>query len=401
MAKITRDPRRPGKLLITGSDAFGRRHRPSFPDTPEGRREAQRELAIIETQSKRPCMVDPEITVSKYILHCDAVWTAEARSGLRAPGTPHAYNTLLVMHVEPLLGRFKVRAIHRQMVEKLLLEKGKVYSHAHVGNILAVISALLTQAQNDGIVLVNPLFRMGKKVKGLWTAERETRAMEREERDRFLDDARVHEPRFFPAFSTLVFAGLRMGELRGLQRDDIRRSEIRVERQVYARVNRIHPGKMVGPPKGSRPGKVKRRVVDLAEQLVPILHSLVTRGGESRWLFFDSEPDLETAQSFTNALGHAMERILERIGLADRRFTPHSLRHTCACLIITQSKVQTGDLLLFLAQMLGHDTTGETEKTYAHWLKQRNRAAVTAGAERAEEDTADMPLSATILPFKK
>ena len=81
MAKITRDPRRPGKLLITGSDVFGKRHRPSFPDTPEGRREAQRELAIIETQSKRPCMVDPEITVSKYILHCDAIWTAEARNG--------------------------------------------------------------------------------------------------------------------------------------------------------------------------------------------------------------------------------------------------------------------------------------------------------------------------------
>lgn len=416
MAKIIKDPRRKGMLLLTYYDVFGKRHRPSFPDTPEGRRAADLEKAIVESQAKRTSAVPHDITVSKYIPVCDAVWTAEARKGIRAPGTPLRYNTILVLHVEPYLGRFKVRAVSRQMVEQLLTDKGQDYSHAHVGNILAATSALLTQAQDHGIISINPLFRMGKAVRGhdrpMWRRQVKTRAMEREERDRFLDAALLYEPKWYPAFATLVYAGLRMGELRGLQRDDIRRIEIRVERQIRDKENPIHPGRLVAPPKGSKPGRVKSRSVDLADQLVPILHRLVTRPGPSRWLFFETtgEPTLKDVEHFTDCLGRAMKRVLEKAGLwkagaqagepEPEQFTPHDLRHTFACAVITQDKVQTGDLLLYLSQQLGHDTTAETEKTYAHWLKQRNRAAVTAAGERAEEHVADVPLSSVILPFK-
>lgn len=411
MATLTDDPRRPDRKILDYLDIFGKRHRRSFPKTPEGLRRAAMELAIVKAQTRRETAIDADITMYELAKHFIAIKTAQAREGRCAAGTVRMYETTLSLHVcnpdagkhDADLGRYKVRAVSRQMVEKLLAVKGKLYSHAHVGNMLAATSALLTCAQDEGIIDVNPLFRMGKAVKGTdWTREVNTQAMEREQRDLFLDTALVHEPRWFAALATLTYAGLRMGEARGLQRHDIRRVEIRVERQVYAVENKIHPGVMIGPPKGSTPGKIKRRSVDMADQLVPILHPLVTRPGDSPWLFFDEEPTVVLARAFTWGLGAAMQRVLEAAGPEmPKHFTPHDLRHTFACMVITQDKVRTGDLLLYLSQQLGHDKTAVTETTYARWLQQRNRAAATAGASRAETSAADQPLSSVILPFRK
>lgn len=406
MATLTDDPRRPDRKILDYRDPFGRRHRLSFPKTPEGIRKANMELAIINAQSPRECAVSPDILMYDYIERYIAMLTAGARRNPPeyAPATVMSYSRHLTMNVGPVLGRFPVQAIDRQKVASFLDDLGKRMSHTNVGNVFFALSAMLTHAMDEGLLVVNPLFRMGKgkNQKVIFKKTTNIRAMEREERDRFLDAVLVGDPRFYPPLATLCYAGLRIGELRGLQRDDVRTTVLRVERQVIDHVDEI-TGKMVRPPKGSKHGAVKRREVDLALQLAPILRPLVERPGRSPWLFFDCEgdPTVRESRIFTNALDRAMSRALEA-GKVPRHFTPHSLRHTFACMIITQKTVRPGDLLQYLMDQLGDDSIDIVSGTYAHWIKQRDRAIVSAGAERAISPAPpDLPLTGNVLPFKK
>ena len=146
-----------------------------------------------------------------------------------------------------------------------------------------------------------------------------------------------------------------------------------------------------------------RRTIDLADTLGAILRPLVQRQGRSPWLWFDceGEPTLREVRAWTDQLREAMDRVLEKAELP-AHFTPHHLRHTFACLIITQQEVRTGDLLLYLKDQLGHEDVQMTARVYARWLKQRSRAAVNAGAARAQSTTPPAePPTGTVLPFRK
>jgi integrase len=393
--------------MLDYRDSFGRRHRPVFPKTPEGIRQANQELAIVMAQSRRDCAVEPDITLSEYIKRYIAWITAGARKIPPdfAPNTVKAYSSNLRLHVQThRLAKYPVQAIDRQRASDFLDELGHRMSHTHVGNVYFALSAMLTRAMDEGLLTVNPLFRMGKgaKEKSIFTKVINTQAMEREERDRFLDTALLIAPRFHIALCTLAYAGLRIGELRGLQRSDVRSSVLRVERQVVDRLDTI-TGKMVRGPKGSKKGMVKRRDVDLATQLAPILRPLVVRPGRSPWLFFDAEgdPTLFETSKFTRDLNRAMERILEAAHLPSH-FTLHDLRHTFATMIITQKAVRPGDLLQYLMDQLGDDSIDVVSGTYAHWIKQSDRAIVSAGAERAISPAPpDLPLTGNVVPFKK
>ncbi len=407
MARITDDPRRPDRIIVDHYDAFGRRKRPSFPKTPEGIRAANLELAIIRAQGRADCAVSPDITLADYAERWLADMTRQVRGGLRSHNTVENYERMLRLHVLPTCGWMKVQSLTRQKVQTLLDDRAErsTCSRGHLGQIYSAISSMLSSAVDDGILASNPLFRMGGKksrrndeshhVKRL-----DIKAMEREERDAFLDAALAFEPAFYPPLATLAYAGLRLGELRGLRREDVRLFAdppgLRVERQVYDKRNSV-TGKQVGPPKS----EAGRRTVDLPDVLGAILRPVIGRPGNSPWLWFESagEPTLEEAKRWTLDLRAAMARVLEKAGLPGR-FTPHHLRHTFACLIITQQEVRTGDLLLYLAQQLGHDSITITARIYAHWLKQRSRAIANAGAARAAAPSPEPP-AGTVLPFRK
>ena len=419
MARITEDPRRPGVVIVDHRDPFGRRKKPSFPKTPEGIRRANLELAIIQSQGRAECAVAPDIVMTDYVERVLALMTRQVIDGVRSHGTVDNYERLLRLHVLPTCGWMKVQAITRQKVQTLLDDRkmrGEC-SRGHLGQIYSAVSTVLSWAVDDGILFANPLFRPGGKksrrdkdshhIKTL-----ETKAMEREERDLFLDTALIHEPRWYPPLATLVFAGLRIGELRGLQKADVRLygdpPGIRIKRQVLDKRDKI-TGRVVAKPKTD----AADRTVDLASRLSVILRPLVQRQGRSPWLWFDcdGDPTLTESRAWTQKLRDAMDRVQEGAGLMHPgrdprvmvpRFTPHHLRHTFACLIITQQAVRPGDLLLYLKDQLGHEDVQMTARVYARWLKQRSQATVDAGADRGRTGAPPAePPTGTVLPFRK
>jgi integrase len=62
-----------------------------------------------------------------------------------------------------------------------------------------------------------------------------------------------------------------------------------------------------------------------------------------------------------------------RAGLSPKDITPHTLRHTCATLLLQQGTHPT-----LVQHLLGHATVGMTLDRYSHWVPSMGAATATA-----------------------
>ena len=138
----------------------------------------------------------------------------------------------------PRWARLKLRLIHRAPIKAFLAEKrGQGHSKNSVRLMKAPLSALLSEAVDDGIIPVNPALQLGRRLGNradkLTQSERvqRIRPMTWEQRQVFLDEAAA-ERRHFALFATLIYASLRPGEGFALRPGDLdfRQHLIRVER---------------------------------------------------------------------------------------------------------------------------------------------------------------------------
>lgn len=123
----------------------------------------------------------------------------------------------------------KVRALHRGLSKNLLARRrAHGLSKNTVRLIRGVLSVLLGDAVDDGIIGTNPALQMSrrrrKRADSLSQVERlkKVRPMSGKQVSVFLQATQRPEyRRFYPLFLTLARAGLRPGEAFGLQWDDV------------------------------------------------------------------------------------------------------------------------------------------------------------------------------------
>ena len=174
------------------------------------------------------------------------------------PRTLDSYTRNPDRHVLPAFGRFKLRELHRGTSGgKRAAGLGK----QSVRLIRAVLSVLLSDAVDDGILIANPALQLRgsrrRRPDSISHAERhkKIRPMSHGQLAAFLAAAQA-DPRHYPLFLLLARAGLRPGEAYALQWGDLdlRGREIRVEHSLSA-------GRIETPKTG------QTRTVDMSEQL--------------------------------------------------------------------------------------------------------------------------------------
>ena len=196
-----------------------------------------------------------------------------------------------------------------------------------------------------------------------------------------LTDATEIEPHFNAFVAVAAFAGLRLGEVAGLQVGDINflKRTIKINRQIQG--NGRGKTKVVPPKHGSE------RTVYVSEELIKILakhledHALTedsTHPGEL-WIFGTGGWVYQR-----NNAGHAWRRLRERAGLDD--FTLHDLRHFYASALIAD-----GCDVVTVQKALGHSLPSITLNTYSHlWpsAEDKTRAASSRLAQSVLADQA-------------
>ena len=352
-------------------DATGRRVR-KVASGAKTKREAEAQLRHEQNdvdQDQTGASPLRDIRLSDYA----DVWLSRMQGELTQK-TWRGYRQILSCHILPILGAYQVRSLTVSAIGECFAQKrqtvhryGTGYSKDSLRLMKAALSSLLTDAvEVDGLLKSNPALALNnrKKRNRSRQGKAEVRAMDRMQRDRFLD-ALVRLERAgrvpYPLWVLLmlrVLTGLRPEEGYGLQTGDIdfETKRLRVERAVSL--------SMIKSTKTE-----ESREVDLCESLLPVLRDYLTyvraealaHGRAEPYLLFpgrDGGPITEADERMDRTL---FQRVLSEAGLS--RFSPVDLRHTFASLLLSANVP-----LLYVSRQLGHAKPTTTLQYYAKWL---------------------------------
>jgi len=354
--------KRRGKWVVDYRDAAGVRRWL----TCQTKREAESALADAVREARQPTrpIIDPNLTIGQYAER----WVALIRQTIK-PRTLKSYQDTVRLHLLPTLAAVQVRKLHKGQVKALLAAKLQAgLSRNSVRIIHATLRAMLNAAVDDGVILANPADKLARKLKLTQPAkahQEEVKALSREQLAGFLATAAEVEPRCAPLFFTMARTGLRLGEALALQWEDVDTAA----REI--RVARAFSGGELGTPKSGH-----GRTVDMSRQLAGVFDELwalwaaekLRRGWKDMppWVFRSTAGtplDLHNVEK-------AFKRVLKKASLP-LHFSPHSLRHTYASLLLQQ-----GESPVYVQRQLGHASIQLTVDTYGKWLPMGNKAAV-------------------------
>jgi len=281
-----------------------------------------------------------------------------------------SYDGMLRNHLVALM-ETPIDQIKRTDLKELISAKMREGLAAKtVKNVKAIVSSILSHAFEDELIQAHPGLRLGKLVKDK-DRKADVNPLTRDESRDFLEAVAANYSRYYPFFLCALRTGMRLGELRGLEWEDIdfREGFIEIKRS-YTK------GRFTTPKNG------KGRRVDMSRQLSEILKKLRTeRKAEALAKGWKDVPELVFVNEEGNVIDdvnlrkRVFNKALEKAGM--RRIRLHDLRHTFASLLI-----QNGESLAYVKDQLGHHSIQITVDIYGHLVPGANRQAV----DRLDED---------------
>ena len=331
-------------------------------------------LAALEPEKATPTLADYAKTWIKVI---------EAE---RKPSTAGFYRQYLRLYIEPRFGECRLDAIERAQVKTFLGElRARGLAKNTIRLAITTLRAILGAAVEDGMIAANPAQRLGRFVKSE-KPMREATSLTRHEAEQLLAGAKA---RLTSSDCALLFtalrAGLREGELAGLQWGDLHFGQSEEDGNRYLVVQRNYDrrwSRMMLTPKNK-----KSRRVDMSRDLRRVL--LALRAERARTAGREPE-EITTELVFSSQAGTPLEMnnfcqrtfapLLAAAGLRKIRF--HDLRHTFGSLLI-----QAGASLPYVRDQMGHSSIQVTVDIYGHLVPGANIAFV----DRLDEPQAAMP----------
>ncbi len=283
------------------------------------------------------------LTVSTYIDR----YMADVGSNTLRPKTIESYSSLIRIHIKPAIGHIKLTALtpaHVQHFYTTRLNAG--LSRRTVQFIHAILHKSFKQAVKWGLMsrnvcdLVEPPTAK-RKIPTTWSLE---------EVKRFT--ASVKGSRFYGIYILGIAAGMRIGELLGLQVQDVslERGTIQVSHAIQALIGK---GLVLTEPKT----QLSRRRITVPRFALDVL-ALQIEGKQPNEFVFATRN--ATPFSPRNVV-RDFKSALREAGLPNIRF--HDLRHTCATLHLL-----AGTHPKAVQEILGHSSIMLTLATYSHVL---------------------------------
>ena len=369
--------RKPSKCKVRGRKRWyveeddpltGKRHRTLF-DTETAANAYQDEINRRPTPTLVHPLLDTDIDLQAFAVE----WLdKQTLGGTLRRNTLSRYrlhlNHICRFAVDPVtvLGTVKVRTLSAGHVVALATAMRRDKSHPRtVAATIRLVRLLLDRAVHHGLLPRHPisaeLYRTD--LQPLLAVPRhlkhDVRAFTEPDIAHFLAVAREHSP-LADLYTVGVLAGLRLGELLGLQLDDDVTTQghrtLYVQRTLY-RGHAAHP--ICGPCKGGVP-----RHVDVSATLGAVLDRI--RAQRPRlamqhgwrpvppWLFLTSAGHIIDQE-------HVRRDFKRMLDLGHLKLSPHALRHTFATLHILR-----GCNVQWLRQQLGHSSVKITLDTYGN-----------------------------------
>lgn len=301
-----------------------------------------------------------------------ARWLNITRASVRPQSWAH-YEANLRIHILPVLKDIKLARINSGMLLEFLADKkgSEGLAPRTVGHLQSTLYAVFQHAVKHEGLPANPAGGLAKElnIKRL-SREGPIKAFTERQLSKFMDKAQDMAADIYPLFFAMGRAGPRIGEATALiwpELDFDGRAISIVRTWVGTRLQEV--------PKTAS----SYRNLDMSLQLRDTLLRWQTEQKRKklalgwpevpRWVFCSSNGNPLCSRSYVSG---RFKKILEAAELP-LHFTPHSLRHTFACL-----HLQKGVNPVYVQKQLGHSSIQMTVDLYGSWLPISNKAAADA-----------------------
>src|SRR5215218_1433311 len=294
------------------------------------------------------------LTVEEYLTR----WLEDSVKGTVRPSTYEVHRHMIQPHINPVLGRLKLKDLSPMHVRSFYHEKlDSGLSSATVRKMHSILRKALKQAILDGLIPRN----VCEAVKPPKVERKEITPLDREQAKALLEAA--SGDRLEALYVLAIHTGMREGELLGLKWEDVdlELGVLRLRNALVSEGGKTALGD-VKTPKSRRSVRLTRAAADalrghLEHQLREMerMGSLYRPGG----LVFATESG--TLINPSNLRNRSFKPLLKRASLPDICF--HDLRHTCATLLFSQ-----GTHPKLVQELLGHAYIAMTLDTYSHFL---------------------------------
>lgn len=330
-------------------------------------KEVRQKLAQAVAEIDRGTYQTPsKLTVGQWL----DIWTAEYLGDVK-PKTVESYQCQIKNHIRPAIGALKLDALNAHTVQKvynaLSAEKdGKPgLSPKSVKIVHGVLHKALQQAVEIGYIRFNP----ADACKLPRVEKPEIKPLDNDAMAAFIREIQGH--RFEAVYLTMLFTGLRRGEVCGLTWDcvDLERGTIRINKQLQNVPGQPGEYRLIST-KNSKGRSIATPafVVDLLKKhRAKQLRDRLQTGPlwQDNGLVFCNEVGGYLSPS---TVYHNYKRVVASIGLPDARL--HDLRHSYAV-----AALRAGDDIKTVQGNLGHATASFTLDVYGHVTEEMKQAS--------------------------
>lgn len=282
------------------------------------------------------------------------------------PRTYSRYKGLIVQHILPELGDTQIDDLGRRQISEFLTAhqadgnlRGEALSATSTNLMLTVLNAAFTYACDMELLPANPCDRI-RRVPG---SPSRVEAFTREEQRRLEEAIAVSEDRRLFGIRLCLYTGLRIGELLGLEWQDVdmEKGILHIQKTVYREKNAEGEWQLfVDRPKTA----ASERMVPLPGYLAEDLR-IYRRGARSEFVIENKKAERMSIRSYQ----YLFERLTEKAGV--RKLNFHALRHTFAT-----RALECGMDIKTLSELMGHKNATITLNRYAHSMMDTKIAAM-------------------------
>jgi len=301
-------------------------------------------------------------------------WLVRARNDELERSTITSYEAAARLHILPFLSHIKLSKLSRPMIEEFRDKLLQTRSRSMAQRVIRYLVQILNEAMSRGLIAINPAkgvtVRQGRK---------EPITIPSKDEQLAIIDACGCEERAF--FLTVIFAGLRASELRGLAW-----SNIDFVQQTVKVTQRADSWNQIGLPKS----KAGSRAIPLPDSALNALRAWKLASPYSKMdLVFPSNNG--TPQSYSNLMQRKIHPIQIEAGVSvvstdkhggkvhKAKYGLHAFRHAAASAWIDQNID-----LKRLQSWMGHENIQITIDTYGHLMHDSAKDAAFAAASEKE-----------------